>query len=324
MNLAEKYTYEIYKTGSFSRAAKKLYISQSSLSLTIKNLEKNLGFIIFDRSTSPISLTREGKINVEYLEEIQEHEINMYKLLTNISHSVDEKISVGNAYFVSRSLLPRACRKFNDAYPDVEVKLNMGESAFYSDLFQQLDAETIHLLIGFTYDKKKYTGIPLLEERYIISLRKDYPCSDKLMPFAHTYDEIMSGQAFPQKIISDYSLFRDIEFLKIASAGIVWKDMANFLMHCPVSSCNVYSCRNIDVIYDMMLCGLGAAITTESVISYHPPTNDVLYFIVDTPKPTCQSFVIHKNGIELSDSMRYFIKVLKETAEDIKKPVSIK
>ena len=70
MNLAEKYTYEIYKKGSFSGAAKALYISQSSLSLTIKNLEKNLGFNVFDRSTSPISLTREGKIYIEYLEEI--------------------------------------------------------------------------------------------------------------------------------------------------------------------------------------------------------------------------------------------------------------
>ena len=317
MNLAEKYTYEIYKNGSFSKAAKKLYISQSSLSLTIKNLEKNLGFIIFDRSTSPISLTREGKIYIEYLEEILEQERNMYKRITNISHSVDEKLSVGNAYFVSRFLLPRACRKFSEAYPDVEVKLNMGESAFYSDLFQQLDAETIHFLIGFTYDKKKYTGIPLLEERYIISLKKDYPGIDKLLPFAHTYDEIMSGKSFPEKIISDYSLFKDIEFLKIDSSGIIWRDMANFLMHCPISSCNVYKCRNIDIIYDMMLCGLGAAITTESVISYHPPTDDVLYFIINTPKPTCQSFIIHKKNFELTESMRYFIKVLQETAENI-------
>ncbi len=319
MNLAEKYAYEVYKESSFSRAAKKLYIAQSSLSLTIQKLEKNLGFVIFDRSTSPISLSREGKIYIEYLEEILEHERNMYKRITSISTPVEEKISIGNAFFVSRSLLPDACRKFTKRFPNVELKLNMGETLLYSDLFEMLDAKTLHFLIGFTFNEKKYTGIPLLKERYIICLKKNYPGINAIKPYAHTYKEIVSGKTFPQKIISDYSLFKNIEFLKINRSGIIWQDMSNFLMHCPISPCNVYDCRNIDVIYDMMLCGLGAAITTDSVISYHPPTDDVLYFIVDTPKPTCQSFIIYKKNLVLSENMNHFIEVLCETAHSIEK-----
>ena len=321
MNLAEKYAYEIHKEGSFSKAANKLYIAQSSLSLTVKKLEKDLGFTVFDRSSSPISLTREGKIYMEYLEEIQEQEKNMYKRITTISKPIDDKILVGNPFFVSRYLLPKACKKFNDKYPGVELRLNMGETSFYSDFFEMLDEETIHLLIGFAFNEKKYTGIPLLKERYVICVNRNYPGADALRPYAHTYNEILSGKTIPEKIIKDYSVFKDIEFLKINSTGIIWQDMANFLMHCPISPCNVNNCRNIDVIYDMMLCGLGAAITTDSVISYHPPTDDVLYFIVDSPKQSCQSYIIYKKDYEISECMKYFIDVLCKNAKTLKSRV---
>ena len=82
MELLEKYSYSVYSLGSFSAAAKELFISQPALSSAISRHEKNLGFAIFDRSVIPISLTPEGRIYVEYLEE-KEKEIEQY----NTGHS---------------------------------------------------------------------------------------------------------------------------------------------------------------------------------------------------------------------------------------------
>lgn len=52
-----EYVYEVYKERSFSRAARNLYISQPSLSASIRRIEARIGAPIFDRSTTPISLT---------------------------------------------------------------------------------------------------------------------------------------------------------------------------------------------------------------------------------------------------------------------------
>lgn len=57
---------QIVKCGSFSEAALTLFISQASLSESIKNLEKELGIQIFNRSNKGISLTNEGGEFVEY------------------------------------------------------------------------------------------------------------------------------------------------------------------------------------------------------------------------------------------------------------------
>lgn len=310
MNLAEKYAYEIYKERSFSNAAKKLYITQSSLSLTVKNLERKLGFTIFDRSKTPISLTREGKIYVDYLEEINENEKNMYSRINSISRPITEQISVANPFFISRYLLPEACKLFQEKYPNVEVKLNMSETTTYLSLFEKLDAETLHFIIGFTFDEKRYTGIPLMKERYVICLRKDYPGADSLKKYALNYSDVISGKSFSKKVISDYSLFKNIEFLKINSQGILWRDMANFLMHCPVAPCMFDNCRNIDVSYDMMLHGMGACIVTDTVVSYHPHTDDVYYFFINAQKTFRQAYIIYKNDFPLSESMKSFIDTL--------------
>ena len=61
------YVYQVYKEMNFSRAARNLYISQPSLSAAVKKVEAQIGYPIFDRSSSPIQLTELGK---EYIRSI--------------------------------------------------------------------------------------------------------------------------------------------------------------------------------------------------------------------------------------------------------------
>ena len=63
-----RYVYEVYREMSFSRAAKKLFISQPSLSNAVRKTEQKLGAPLFDRSTNPIGLTDLGK---EYIRAVE-------------------------------------------------------------------------------------------------------------------------------------------------------------------------------------------------------------------------------------------------------------
>ena len=67
-----KYVLKIAETGSFSEAAKQLFIAQSSLSSSVKQLEFELGIRLFDRSKSGVFLTAEGAEFVRYAKEISE------------------------------------------------------------------------------------------------------------------------------------------------------------------------------------------------------------------------------------------------------------
>lgn len=69
-----RYVLEIAKTGSFSEAAKQLFVAQSSLSVSIKSLEAELNIKIFERSANGVYLTDEGSEFVRYAAKIVDAE----------------------------------------------------------------------------------------------------------------------------------------------------------------------------------------------------------------------------------------------------------
>jgi len=69
-----RYVLEIARTGSFSEAAKQLFVAQSSLSISVKMLEQELNIKIFERSSNGIHLTEEGSEFVKYATEIVDSE----------------------------------------------------------------------------------------------------------------------------------------------------------------------------------------------------------------------------------------------------------
>ena len=69
-----KYVLAIARTGSFSQAAKQLFIAQSSLSVSIKSLENELGIRIFERTKDGVCLTDDGSEFVRYASRIAESE----------------------------------------------------------------------------------------------------------------------------------------------------------------------------------------------------------------------------------------------------------
>ena len=60
--------FEVAKAGSISKAAKLLYISQPAISKSILRLEENLEIALFTRTSKGVSLTPEGQIFYEYLQ----------------------------------------------------------------------------------------------------------------------------------------------------------------------------------------------------------------------------------------------------------------
>ena len=64
------YAYAVYKEGSFTRAAEKLFISQPSLSAAIKNLEEEIGAPLFERTGGGVLLTEAGRAYMDAVQRV--------------------------------------------------------------------------------------------------------------------------------------------------------------------------------------------------------------------------------------------------------------
>lgn len=65
-----KYIVTVAETGTFSEAAKLLFLSQPSLTKSIKELEKEMGITIFDRTNRGVSVSKEGEIFLGYARQV--------------------------------------------------------------------------------------------------------------------------------------------------------------------------------------------------------------------------------------------------------------
>ena len=101
----KEYILTIYQEGGFTKAAEKLFVSQPSLSASVKRIEEKIGAPIFDRSTNPISLTEVGEEYVKCALNIEEKERNFATYMSDHTNLLTGKLRRGGSSFFSSFVL---------------------------------------------------------------------------------------------------------------------------------------------------------------------------------------------------------------------------
>jgi len=108
---------------SFSRAAEALYITPSGLSVVIRELESQLGFRLFDRTTRHVGLTAFGN---ELLGVVRESIEKLDAAVSRVGRSAIEaslSLSVGAPPLIAANVLPEAIKEFRSNRPDLRIRM---------------------------------------------------------------------------------------------------------------------------------------------------------------------------------------------------------
>lgn len=108
-----KYAIEISNCSSLSQAARKLFVSQSTLSAAIKEMEDSLGVKLFNRTNKGISLTYDGEDFIKYAREIVE--LSQY-----LEQRYQVRKSIPMRFSVSSQRFPFAVRAFSHMMQDID------------------------------------------------------------------------------------------------------------------------------------------------------------------------------------------------------------
>ncbi len=115
MNIQQlRYVVAIANSGTFREAAEKMYVSQPSLSISVRDLEKELGFKIFRRTSSGTFLTRRG---MEFYEKAQELVKGFDVFQNQYANPEEEKdeFSIASQHY---DFLPPTITAFSQQYPE--------------------------------------------------------------------------------------------------------------------------------------------------------------------------------------------------------------
>ena len=113
----------IVRFGSITAAAKALYITQPTLSQTLKQIETQLGEPIFVRGKSPMELTPAGELYVQAARHIVQIETQLDEAIAALHGRPEGTLHLGIPHSRSCELLPQILPDFRSAYPDVRIEL---------------------------------------------------------------------------------------------------------------------------------------------------------------------------------------------------------
>jgi len=142
----------VAELGSFTKAAELLGYSQSTISFQIKQLEEELGCLLFERINHTITLTQRGRELVSYA-----HQVRMLTDEFKESLTQEEELS-GHIHIVTpdsvcEEMIHSHYIDFHRKYPSVSIRFTTADTADMIDMLDHNEADVIITLDSHTYDR---------------------------------------------------------------------------------------------------------------------------------------------------------------------------
>lgn len=167
-----QYFLAIAREESISSAAEYLHISQPTLSRQIKDLEEELGTVLFERGSRKITLTDDGMLLRKRAEEIVGLVNKTESEIISGKTSLNGDVYIGCGETEGMSYIAKAIKKVQDIHPDITFHLHSGNA---EDIIERLEKGLIDfgVLIG-SYDVSKYNSLKFpIKDISGVLMRKD-------------------------------------------------------------------------------------------------------------------------------------------------------
>ena len=157
MNIKQAhYIRTIIQEGSITAAARKLYISQPSLSQTLRQIEAELGVTLLDRSVSPFRLTYAGEKYLQAANTILTASEQLENQLREIRQENSGRLRLGLSVQRAMQILPIVLPRFVEKYPQVEIDLHEEGSARLEEMLRQGEVDLALAAIDSTSPQLVY------------------------------------------------------------------------------------------------------------------------------------------------------------------------
>lgn len=172
-----KYFVKAAELQNFTEASTALFITQSTLSQQIKQLEDELGIPLFDRIAKRVRLTEAGKTFLPYASKTLKDADEGKTMLKDLMNMNTGSLTIGVTYGLT-DLLTKAILDFSIQYPNVKLEIVFGTT---QELLAKLEMGKLDLLLSFSQEKKKglYTVAPLFTSNLSVIVHEQHPLANQ-------------------------------------------------------------------------------------------------------------------------------------------------
>ena len=302
IELHAKYVLCVYKEGNLSRAAKQLEISQPALSMALSNLEKKLGYKIFDKSTLPFTLTAEGRIYLDYLN-TQQMAIKDYQQNLNEFYDCSTgEVTIGAPVVYVDSMISEAVAKLHKEYPKYKINI---KSVPVPELIELTKLGEVDCFISTQGDLPD----TFIKEE-IKHSEKLYMCIPKNWEINTKLSDYQAKPGKENKYI-DFSLLNNMEFIFLEENQPLQIELRKFLNTNNISFNNHIVVNQVSAALSMCAQGIGICFVQEGVLKKSRILGDICVYSLPDVVSGRTIYVTYDKERYISRAFQNLIEILK-------------
>ena len=168
-----EYIIAIADEQSISKAAEKLYMTQSALNQQLLRLERELGLLLFHRLKHSMEPTYAGNVYLEAARRILGIKEETYKILSDIADMRKGEISISYTPERGSEMFARVYPLFHKKYPEITFRVIEARSVKMEQLLEQ---GNVSLALTAHWDQNpQFEYFPIDEELMVLALPKNHP-----------------------------------------------------------------------------------------------------------------------------------------------------
>lgn len=304
----EDYLYfiTIIEKGSISKAAEELYISQPSLSKYLKKLEHKIGYTLIDRTSYPLTLTDEGKVFYEFVQQNIERQMKLEKDLADVSNNIAGTINFGLTVWRSSIVIPYVFPNFNQLYPQIKLNLFEGSHQYLMSLLNngQTDFSLMHIPNSFSGLKYKH----IIQEDILFVVNKNNPI---LSNFDFNLNKVNKMS------INDFIKFKNEKFILLKEGQNIRELAELFFRFIDFTPNIILDTSNMVTALNLVSYGFGVTFAPALTIRDSNKYIDLVYFKVDSSYLHWDIAFGFREDVELSPISDLFIEFTIDTIKNL-------
>lgn len=262
----------VVDAGGMNKAAKKLHLSQPSISLAIAELEEHYGVKLFERLSQRLYLTKDGELLLSF----SRHILDSYKQMEDMMNQSVEKtqIQIGCSISIGTCLINDILDEIERVLPQCEfhVKVMNSSEVEQALLTNQID---IGLIEGVVVDEC-LTSIPMCKDELVIVCGKKHPFANK----KEMTLESLHGQNYVSR----------------ESGSTERNQYEQFLEQNGIELNRIFCSTNTEAIKNAVIHGRGIAIFSKRMIDKEVEDGRLIVLPIEGVRVIRDfHFVIHKN-----------------------------
>ena len=306
------YVYAVYQEKSFTKAAQKLYLSQPALSPMVKKAEKKIGMPIFDRSTTPITLTQAGKYYIEQAEGIMKIQKDAEAYFQMLSGKSGCQLRLGGSSFFLSYVFPPVVKRFREQ--DLTVAVSWVESR-NEELTTKLLADEIDFFLEVDeLESDKIEGYVWDEERLILAVPASWSINDQLMDYQLTAEDVHRRRHLSDEVPAvDLAVFAEEPFILLRAGNDSHTRAMQMCHNAGFQPKDIYmTADQMLTSYYLAVEGHGVAFVRDSIMFHADLTENLYFYKLDDPAATRNVYLYYRKDRELFPVAQAFLDFVRK------------